>query len=91
MPVAQRCPVHWPIAVAPPAGMEGYAQSRLVWVRGTPDSYHPIQGRYKRQWAGLDMAMQRIWASHSRAYPYVFHMCKELMTVSARVRSCEMF
>jgi hypothetical protein len=28
--------------------------------------------------------MQRIWALHSCAYPYVFHMRKELTTVSAR-------
>ena len=58
----------------PPAALEGYARSQLVRDCGAPELYRPTQGRYERRWAGLDMAMQRIWALHSRAYIYVFHM-----------------
>jgi hypothetical protein len=85
----RRCSVRGPIAAASPAAaLAGYTQSQPVRVRGVPDLCRPTQGRYERRWAGVDMAMQRIWALHSRAYPYVFHMCKELTTVSARARMC---
>jgi hypothetical protein len=53
----------------PPAALEGYARSQLLRVHGVPELYHPTQGHYEQRWAGVDMAMQRIWALHSRAYP----------------------
>ena len=65
-----RCSVRGPIAVPPPpAALEGYARFQLLRVRGVPELYYPTQGRHERRWTGVDVAMQRIWALHSRALP----------------------
>ncbi len=65
----RRSPVRGHVVVAsPPADLEGHARSQPVQVRGQPELYHPAQGNFERRWAGVDMAMQRIWALHSRVY-----------------------
>jgi hypothetical protein len=68
-----RCSVRGPVvAASPTAALEGYGQPQLAQARGVPVLYHPTQGPYERRWAGVDMAMQRLWAFYSRAYSCVF-------------------